>query len=212
VYSGQVEMKIWTSEGHLSELALEMWAVAEAETHQLQAIDGHLQACSACRSQAAEWRSLFRALASLRVPEPSASFDEQVMERVRLPVEPRAASAWLPRLARRLRPVAVGAAALWTVGVIGGAAWLQSRLDIPAALLLTRLIDGTKELLLAVAIQVGAILQLSGLAELWADVTAKVPGLGVAGALALMTAMSGLAIWTLYRVTSYQPSKVDAHA
>lgn len=205
-------MKIWTSEGHLSELALEMWAAAEAEAHELRAIDGHLQACARCRAQAAEWRGLFLALSALRGAEPSPSFDERVMQRVRRPAAARTNPAWLPGLARRLRPVAVAAAAAWTGLVIGGAVWLQSRLDASLTALLARLFSGAKALLLAAAIDLDAMLRLSGLLERWVDLSAGVPGLGVAGALALMTALCGLAIWTLYRVASYEPSKVDAHA
>jgi hypothetical protein len=58
---------------------------------------------------------------------------------------------------------------------------------------------------------VGALLHVSGLVELWAELARAVPGPGVLSAVALMTAFSGLAIWGLYRVTGYQPSRVSAH-
>ena len=78
-------MKNWTKTGHLSEMALEAWAAGEAEAQALQAMDNHIQACSDCRVEAAEWRGVFLALSSLRGVEPSASFDDKVMEQVRVP-------------------------------------------------------------------------------------------------------------------------------
>jgi hypothetical protein len=98
------------------------------------------------------------------------------------------------------------------VGVVAGAAWLETRFDVPAAFVVGRLLGAVQDLLLNVAIEVGAMLEVSGLAAAWADVTSRVQGTGLAAALALMTMVSGLAIWTLYRVTSYQPAKVNAHA
>ena len=211
--SGQVDMSNWISEGHLSELALELWAAGEAEAQELQALDSHVRACAACQARQAEWRRLFRALASLQVAEPSPAFDDRVMARVRLPVGAKTAVAgWLPRLVRGLRPVAVGAAAVWTVAVVGGAVWLQSQVNVPARLLFARLLNQARELLLAAVIKLGAILQLSGVADLWATVVETVPGPGVVVAAALIAVLSGLAIWTLYRVTGYQPPRVNAHA
>lgn len=211
--SGQVDMSNWTSEGHLSELALELWAADEAEAQELQAMDGHVQACPACQAREAEWRRLFQALASLQVAEPSPAFHGRVMARVRLPVGARAAAPhWLPRLARSLRPVAVSAAAAWTVAVVGGAVWLQGQVNVPAGILFARFLNQAKELLLAALIKLGAILQLSGVADSWATVVETVPGPGVVVAAALVAVLSGLAIWTLYRVTGYQPPRVNAHA
>lgn len=206
-------MSNWTSEGHLSELALEFRAAGEAEARELQAMDSHVRACPACQAREAEWRGLFQALASLQVAELSPAFDDRVMARVRLPV--RAGTAllgWMPRLVRGLRPVAVATAAAWTAAVVGGAVWLQSQVNVPAGILFARLLNQAKELLLAALIKLGAILQLSGVADLWATVVETVPGPGVVVAAALVAVLSGLAIWTLYRVTGYQPPRVNAHA
>jgi predicted anti-sigma-YlaC factor YlaD len=206
-------MKTWTSKGHLSELALELWAAHEAEAHDLQAIESHLQACPACRAQAAEWRGFFLTLASLRGVEPSSSFDEGVMRRARVPAPKRAeAPALVVRLAHRAPRIAAAVIGAWTLCVVGGAAWLQKTVDVPLALLLARFVGQLQEYLIGVAINVVAYLHLSGLAEWWSEFSSSIPGLGVAGALALMTALSGLAIWTLYRVVGYQPPRVDAHA
>ena len=68
-----------------------------------------------------------------------------------------------------------------------------------------------RQLVWAGVIKLGALLHVSGLAELWAELARAVPGPGVLSAVALMTAFSGLAIWGLYRVTGYQPSTVSAH-
>ena len=206
-------MKKWTTEEHLSELALERRAAGEAEADELQAIDSHLQNCPVCQAFEAEWRELFGALASLPALEPSKSFDDAVMARVRVRAPAKqAVQTWLPSLARRLRPVAVGAAALWTSAVIVGVAWAQTWLDMPAGVLIAQLLVQAKQLALAAAIEIGAILHLSGLADFWAQLTETVPGPGIAGAVALMTVLSGLAIWTLYRVATYQPPRIDAHA
>jgi anti-sigma factor RsiW len=205
------KMKKWTIEEHLSELVLERRAAGEAEADELQATDSHLQKCPACRAFEAEWRELFVALASLPALEPSRSFDDAVMARVRAPAR-QAIRTWVPTLARRLRPVAVGAAALWTSAVIVGVAWAQTWLDIPAGVLIAQLLAQAKQLALAAAIKIGAILHISGLADFWTQLTETVPGPGIAVAVALMTVLSGLAIWTLYRVAGYQPPRIDAHA
>ncbi len=205
-------MTNWTSEGHLTELALELWAAREAEDRELQAYDSHIQRCQACRAQTVEWRGVMLALASLRGAEPSESLADQVMEQVRLPVPAAVrARAWVPSLVLQLRRVAAAAAALWAVGVIGGVLWLGSRIDMSVGALLARLASYASDLLLAAVIRIGALLHLSRLAETIVELQQSVPGLGLAAALALMTIMSGAAIWTLHRVTTYQPSRANAH-
>ncbi len=198
-------MKIWTSEGHLSELALELRATGEVGGAELEGLDAHVAGCPACRAGLAEWRGLLLALAALRDVEPSSSFDAAVLEQVRRPAA--AILLWRPRLARRLRRAAMGAAAAWVAALAGGAAWLGSRVDVPATVLLARFVNGVQELLLGTVIKVGAILHLSGLTDLWAEL----PSPTLAGALATLAALSALAVWTLYRVTGYQPSEVNAH-
>ncbi|UCC73278.1 MAG: hypothetical protein JSV86_01555 [Gemmatimonadota bacterium] len=206
-------MKIWTSEGHLTELVLELRAADEVSANELQAIEGHLDGCAACRAEHARWRRLYHALSTLRAAEPSASFEAAVMARVRLPERAETVGpARLPALVRRLRPVAVAAAAVWTTAVVGGAAWLQQVVDVPGSVLLARLLSDARELLLAAALRLGAILQLSGLADAWAELVETVPGSGVVIAGTLITVLSGLAIWTLYRVTGYEPPEANAHA
>jgi hypothetical protein len=206
-------MKNWTKTGHLTEMALEAWVAGEAEAHELQTMDSHIQACSDCRAQASEWQGLFLALSSLQGVEPSASFDENVMRQVRLPAaSPAPAQVWAHRVARKAPRIAAAVIGAWTVTLIGAAAWLQKTVDVPPAMLADRLFRYVGDGLVAVALKVGAFLQLSGLADLFARVTDTVPGIGVAGAIVLMTVLCGLAIWVLYRVIGYQPPRVDAHA
>lgn len=206
-------MKTWTSKGHLSELALELWAANEAEAHDLQAIDSHLRACPACRAQAAEWRGFFLTLASLRGVEPSGDFDARIMQQVRVPTPRRAeARPLVVRLAHKAPRIAAAVIGAWALTLVGGAAWLQKTVDVPLALLLARFVAQLKEYMIGTAIDIVAYFHLSGLAEWWSQFGNSIPGLGVAGALALMAALSGLAIWTLYRVVGYQPPRVDAHA
>ena len=205
-------MKNWTTEGHLSDLALERWAAGEAEAHDAGAIQGHLETCEACRAQEAEWQGLFHALASLEPQEPSRSFDDVVMAQLRLPEEEEViAAAWLPGLWSRLRPIAVGAVVAWSVTLLFGTALLQTRLGVPVRTLFTGFFAYIRQLVLEAVIRIGAFLHLSGIADLWSK-TSEVSGLGVIGALALMTVVSGLAIWMLYRVTGYQPSRNHANA
>ncbi len=205
-------MKNWTSEGHLTDLALQLWAAGEAADQDSQRVNDHLRGCPACRAQEAEWRELFHALSALPPLEPSGSFNQQVLARVRKPAVARgAAAAWLPALVRRLRPVAAVTAALWTAAVLGGAVWLSAGLGLSGAALVARALTYARQLVWAGVIKVGALLHVSGLAELWAELARAVPGPGVLSAVALMTAFSGLAIWGLYRVTGYQPSTVSAH-
>ncbi len=208
-------MKIWFSEGHLTDMALERRAAGEAETRELQAIDSHLQTCPECQARQAEWREIFFALARLEPVEPSPAFDDRVMARVRQPA-PVAASAppWWQKLARRLRPVAVGATAAWggvVAGGAGGAIWLVARVDVSATALFARFFDYSTQLAWAGVVKIAAFLELSGLADAWTTAAGVVPGPGVLSAVALMTAVSGLAVWTLYRVTGHQPSGMNAH-
>ncbi len=205
-------MKKWTSKGHLSEPSLELLAAEEVDRDELQRMRTHLQGCAACQAREAEWRELFDVLASLSEVEPSRSFDERVMARV-APVgaKARRRAGWR-EIARRLRPVALGAAAGWSAIVAGAVAWLIARVDVPASVLLAQALSDAQELLLAAVIEVGTFLHVSGLSELWNRLAETVPGPGVAGGAALMTAVSGLAIWALYRVTGYQPPRIGAHA
>ncbi len=205
-------MKIWFSEGHLTDMALERRAAGEAETRELQAIDSHLQTCPECQARQAEWREIFFALARLEPVEPSPAFDDRVMARVRQPA-PVAASAppWWQKLARRLRPVAVGATAAWGGVLAWGAIWLVAQVDVSATVLIARFFDYSTELAWAGVVRIGAFLELSGLADAWTAAAGAVPGPGVLSAVALMTAVSGLAVWTLYRVTGHQPSGMNAH-
>jgi anti-sigma factor RsiW len=206
-------MKNWTTNGHLSELALELWATNEAEAHDLPAMDSHLANCPACRAKAAEWRGFLLTLASLRGVELSASFDESVMQRVRIPTPARAeAPGLLVRLAHRAPRIAAAVIGAWALTLVGAAAWLQKTVDVPLALLLARFASYAREMLIAAAIDVVAYLHLSGLLNWWSGLDDSIPGAGLAGALALMTALSAFAIWILYRVVGYQPPRVDAHA
>jgi hypothetical protein len=209
-------MNEWTTEGHLSELALEMWAADEAEAHETGAIQSHLEACPACRAREAEWRGLFHALASLDPAEPSPAFDDAVMAHLRLPAEEEvAAAAWLPRLARRLRPVVLGAAAIWTAAVLVGTAWVQTRLDVPLTTVLTGLLAYVRQLTLEALIRVAAFLHLNGFGDVW-NQASQLSGPGVLVAVALMTSISGLAIWTLvwtlYRIAGTRTSRDHANA
>ncbi len=193
-------------------MALERRAAGEAETRELQAIDSHLQTCPECQARQAEWREIFLALARLEPVEPSPAFDDRVMARVRQPA-PVAASAppWWQKLTRRLRPVAVGATAAWGGVVAGGAIWLVAQVDVPATALFARFFDYSTKLAWAGVVKIAVFLELSGLADAWTAAAGAVPGPGVLSAVALMTAVSGLAVWTLYRITGHQPSGMNAH-
>ncbi len=204
-------MENWTTEGHLTELALEQRAAGELAAADLQAVTSHLQGCQACRAREGQWRGVYLALAALRGAEPSPGFDARVMERVRLPVEAPAGTPLRQRTARRLRRLAVAATTLWTAGLAGGAAWVHFRLDVGPGALLARLLASVQELALAGAIELGTLIQLSGLPEAASGMMRTVPGPAVAAALAGMTGLSGLAIWLLYRVSGYQPSRVNGH-
>jgi hypothetical protein len=206
-------MKNWNKTGHLTEMALEAWAAGEAEAHELQTMDGHIQACSDCRAEATEWQGLFLALSSLKGAEPSASFVQNVMEQVRLPAASSAqAQAWVHRVARKAPRIAAAVVGAWCLTLIGAAAWIQKTVEVPPAMLTNRLFNYLGDWLVAATLKAAAFLHLSGLADSWTRVTDAVPGIGIAGAIVLMTVLCGLAIWTLYRVIGYQPPRVDAHA
>lgn len=205
-------MKNWTTEGHLTELALGQSVAGELAAADLQAATSHLQACQACRARESEWRGTFLALASLQGAEPSPGFDDRVMELVHIPVPaPSAAPSLMPRTVRRLRRLAVAATTLWTAGLAGGAAWVHFRLDVGPGALLARLLASVQEVALAGAIELGTLIELSGIPETAAGAIQAVPGTGLVAALGGVAALSGLAVWTLYRVTEYQPSRVNGH-
>jgi hypothetical protein len=173
-------------------------------------MEAHLAACSGCRARGREWRELFAGIAALREVEPSPEFDARVLARVA--VGARAQAAGWRAVARRLRPALIGAAAAWAACVAGGAMWFFNRVDIPAGVVLARASAGARDVLLAAFIEVGTVLHVTGVVDVWNDLAATVPGPGIAAAAALMTALSGLAIWMLYRVTGYQPARIQAHA
>ncbi len=205
-------MENWTTEGHLTELALGQHAAGELAAADLQAVTSHLQGCQACRAREGEWRGIFLAVAALRGAEPSPGFDDRVMELVRVPVEaPTAAPGLMPRTVRRLRRLAVAATTVWTAGLAGGAAWLHFRHEVGPGALLARLLASVQDVALAGAIKLGTLIELSGIPETAAGAIQAVPGAGLVAALAGMTALSGVAVWTLYRVTGYQPSRVNGH-
>ncbi len=204
-------MKNWTTEGHLTELALEQRAAGELAGADLQAVISHLQACQACRAREGQWRGMLLALTALRGAEPAPGFDTRVMARVRVPEAATTSSPLKPRTALRLRRLAVAATTLWTAGLAGGAAWLHFRLDVGAGELLARTLASVQELALAGAIKLGTLIQLSGLPDAASGMIQTVPGPVMVAALAGMTGLSGLAIWLLYRVTGYQPSRVNGH-
>ena len=205
-------MKKWTLKGHLSERALELLVADEVDREEIQGMRAHLQGCPACRAREADWREMFHALASLREVEPSPSFDERVLARVVRTGATAGFGAGWREIARRLRPVAFGAAAAWCAIVAGSAAWVIARVDVPVGVLLTRAISDARQLLLAAVIEVGTFLHLNGMVDLWNRMAEAVPGPGFAGGAALMTALSALAIWALYRVTGYEPPRIGAHA
>ena len=206
-------MKDWKSTEHLSELDLELRAAGEAPPQEREAMEAHLRGCPACRAKEAEWRALFAALASLREVQLSPSFDARVMARVRPPEGAEAAASFGRRsLLRRLRPVIVGAAASWAGAVVIGAAWLATRVDLSAGMLLSTLASEARQLLLAGLIEVAGFLHTAGAVDLWNRLAESVPGpAAVMAAVALMTALSGLAGWILYRVTE-EPARIGAHA
>lgn len=201
-------MKTWTSEGHLTDLVLELWADGLTEGLEVRRIDHHLQTCQACQAREAEWRSLFHALSALPTPKPSPSFDAEVLARVRKPAA--ASRSWAP-LARRLRPVAVVAAAFWGGIVVAGAAWLGASTGLSPSGLIAAGLAFLGEAAWSAVIRVGALLQVSGLVDLWAEIAGSVPGPGVLSALALMNAFAGLAIWGLYRMTVKQPARAQSN-
>ena len=204
-------MKNWNSEGHLTDLARELWAAGEAEGSGAERTQDHLQSCSSCRAQVEEWREIFHALSSLPALEPSLSFDRRVMDRVRMPVAAPSEAAWLPTLVRRLRPVAVATSALWSAVVVGGIIWLGAGVGTSGTALVAGAIAYLSDLAWGAVVKVGAFLHISGTLELWAEFARVVPGPGVLSAVALMTAFAGLGIWGLYRVAGIQPTRVNAH-
>ncbi len=105
----------------------------------------------------------------------------------------------------------MAAAAIWTVAVAGGLVWLQSQVEVTPALLLAGLAAQLKSLLMAGVIKLATLLQVSGLVDLYEQAAAAVPGQQLALALAVMTLLSGIAIWTFYRAVVYQPSGVERH-
>ena len=204
-------MKTWNSEGHLTELALERWAVGEAEGLDRQRVTNHIRTCEACAARQAEWEEFVHALSALPSLEPSRSFDELVLARVRKP-SVREQHGIIPHLGRRLRRAAVAAAALWAAVLAGGGVWMATSLTDSPGALAGQGLAYIHDLLWAGVVRVAALLQVSGIVEAWNEVASAVPGPSVLSAVALMTAFGGLALWGLYRVTGYRESRIKAHA
>lgn len=207
-------MSYWTNDRHISDLGLQLHASGELETGEVRPIREHLHACSHCARRAASWGELLRSLTALRSLEPGPRFDEAVMARIRLPATAQATRlpAWIPKVARQARRLAIGTAAVWSAAVIGGLAWLVTRTDVSGSEALSSALAYAIGLLWAGVVKLGAVLHLSGLLDAWRQAEQTVPGPGILSAVALMTAISGLALWTLYKVVDQKPMRVKAHA
>lgn len=99
-------------------------------------VDSHLSACSRCRTDVAEFQSLFAALDSLPALAPTPGFANRVMRhvRVRRPVL-AAATAWLDRITPQSTRGWAAAAAVLALPVIGATvlvAWLLSQPGVNA--------------------------------------------------------------------------------
>jgi predicted anti-sigma-YlaC factor YlaD len=205
-------MHYWNEQEHLTDLALELRAADELEAARRPGVDEHLRRCPACRARAGEWDGLVRLLRTLPRLEPSATFDEAVMARLRLPTHATSRMpAWMPGLLRGARRVAVAAAAVWSALVTGTALWFGTRLEVSAADAFGNALAFAPELLWTVVIRITAILQLTGLTDALAGAGA-LPRTTVAGVIALMTAASGLALWTLYRISELEPIRIRMNA
>ena len=208
---GQVLMRYWNEQEHLTDLALELRAADELDAARRSGVDEHLRRCPACRARAGEWDGLIRLLRTLPRLEPSRAFDQAVMARLRIPARVTSRTpAWMPGLLRGARRVAVAAAAVWSAVVTGAALWFGTRLDVSAADALGNALAFAPELLWAIVIRITAILQLTGLTDTLAG-AGGLPHTTVAGVIAIMTAASGLALWTLYRISELEPIRMNAH-
>jgi anti-sigma factor RsiW len=201
-------MTYWTTEGHLSELALDLWVTGEDEPREHGVIETHLRDCPECRAREVGWQTLLQALAALPAVGPSPAFDAGVMARVRLPVEGEVhAAAWVPGMAYRLRRMAVAAASVWAGAVLVGLAWLQAHFGVSPAALVASALGYAADALTSIALEAAALLHLSGLIELLKQSSAGLPGFALPLFLAFMAISSWIAIWTLYRVTRHQPAR-----
>lgn len=120
---------------------LQAFVEASLEDAERAVVASHLTGCSECRREADELRSLFQALGSLPVLEPSPGFADRVMRKVRVRRPARAwagawtgATAWAEGWLERVTPKSTRgwatASALFALPVIGATvlmAWLLSQ-------------------------------------------------------------------------------------
>lgn len=206
-------MNYWTDEGHLTDLALQLRTSGELEPTERRAANDHLGRCEMCRGAEAEWMSLFHRLEALPTLEPRPGFEDAVMARVHVPALTAArAPGWAPTLLRRTRQLVVGTAALWCAALAGGVTWFLVGSNASVSELAAGIVNYGAGLLWAAVIRVGAVLELSGLTRLLGGLKDAIPGYGVLGGIALMTAVSGLALWMLYRLIEYKPVMVRTNA
>lgn len=207
-------MSYRTKNGHATDLGLELLATDELRGRERTALEAHLHDCVRCRARAVEWQQILTALATLPPLEPGFAFDESVMARVRLPAARKAAGTpgWASGLTAQMRRLALGTAALWSAVVLAGAVWLTTRLEVSPSEIASGFLGEAVRLLWAGIIKIGATVHLSGLVDAWTRAEQLVPGPGFLSAVAVMTALSGIALWLLYRVSASEPVRINAHA
>lgn len=190
---------------HPSDWTLELLAEGALPPESEARVAQHVAACARCAAEVEAYRSLFAAMASLPRFEPSPSFDDAVLARVRIAPQRAAAAAWLARWlpsTSRGWLVLLGLALAPALPLIALVAWLLSRPMVTAAGLWQVGSTWAREAAWSLVVRAAAQAVESGVAEWGGSVLERLratpPEVLTVGTLILAVGIP-LSVWTLYR-------------
>ena len=205
---------------HLDTERLQEYADGRIAEGDRSVVDSHLQSCSRCAGEVAEWRSLFTTLAALPQLEPRTGFASRVMARVQV----RALPVWAPwlsqaqALAERIAPKSSAgwafAVAMLALPVLlgGGAlAWLLSHDYVTTESLQALLTErATSSLQSLGASALSSIMQTqvaSWLVQQAGTIVATTGLRGLGLLAAICAALTLLSLWILYKNLFRTPTR-----
>lgn len=191
---------------HLSDWTLDQMAEGDLSPTERQRAVLHLEVCDRCSAELAGYRALYAALSHLPRFEPSATFNDAVIARVRTAPKPRPVITWLRGLAPKTRRgwILLGSAAVApALPVIAVALWLLTHpLLTPGALWEWVAMQGSTVGVAATALLTGWVTGtgVTALAEGGYRLLSGVPALALTAFLVALAIAIPASAWALVRL------------